>query len=259
MTSESQERMLAIVTPANLDAVLELCGRWEIRATVDRTRHRHRALPRVRRALRRGRRARREPAARRAATTRPTCRPTAARSPTCPSRAWATARCTTGPARRPPSSTRAARRRSRAGARGSASPTGTDLSDELLALLAAPTIADKSWVYRQYDHQLFLNTVVGPGGDAAVLRLKGTAHALALTTDGKARFCALDPHIGRTPRRDRGGAQPRVRRRGAQGARELPQLRQPRASRGDVAVLRGRRRHEPRRAARSTSPSSAAT
>ncbi len=40
-----------------------------------------------------------------------------------------------------------------------------------------PTIADKSWVWRQYDHQLFLNTVVGPGGDAAVLRLKGTSRA----------------------------------------------------------------------------------
>ena len=75
-------------------------------------------------------------------------------------------------------------------------PDGTDLSDELLALLATPTIADKSWVYRQYDHQLFLNTVVKPGGDASVLRLKGTPRGLALTTDGKARFCALDPHAG---------------------------------------------------------------
>ena len=75
-------------------------------------------------------------------------------------------------------------------------PSGTDLSPELLALLESPTIADKSWVYRQYDHQLFLNTVVGPGGDATVLRLKGTDRALALTTDGKARFCALDPRTG---------------------------------------------------------------
>jgi phosphoribosylformylglycinamidine synthase len=51
-------------------------------------------------------------------------------------------------------------------------------------------------VSRQYDHQLFLNTVVGPGGDAAVLRLKGTTKALAISTDGKARFCALDPRVG---------------------------------------------------------------
>ncbi len=75
-------------------------------------------------------------------------------------------------------------------------PDGADLGDELLALLANPTIADKSWVYRQYDHQLFLNTVVKPGGDASVLRLKGTSRGLALTTDGKARFCALDPYTG---------------------------------------------------------------
>ena len=52
-------------------------------------------------------------------------------------------------------------------------------------LLATPTIADKAWVWRQYDHQLFLNTVIGPGGDATVLRLLGTRRALALSTDGK--------------------------------------------------------------------------
>src|SRR5690606_10496047 len=75
-------------------------------------------------------------------------------------------------------------------------PAGSDLTDELRALLGAPNIADKSWVYRQYDHQLFLNTVVGPGGDATVLRLPGTTRALALVTDGKARFCALDPDTG---------------------------------------------------------------
>jgi phosphoribosylformylglycinamidine synthase len=75
-------------------------------------------------------------------------------------------------------------------------PSGTDLSEELLAVLASPNIADKSWVYRQYDHQLFLNTVVAPGGDASVRRLKGTSRALALTTDGEARFCALDPYTG---------------------------------------------------------------
>ena len=75
-------------------------------------------------------------------------------------------------------------------------PAGADLSGELLALLATPTIADKSWVWRQYDHQLFLNTIAGPGADAAVLRLKGTDRALALTTDGKGRFCRLDPRTG---------------------------------------------------------------
>src|SRR5205085_2189973 len=75
-------------------------------------------------------------------------------------------------------------------------PDGCDLGDELLAVLATPTVADKSWISRQYDHQLFLNTVRGPGGDAAVLRLRGTTRALALATDGKGRFCALDPRDG---------------------------------------------------------------
>src|SRR5262249_13028249 len=79
---------------------------------------------------------------------------------------------------------------------GARFPDGADLSVELLALLATPTIGDKSWVWRQYDHQLFLNTVVGPGADAAVLRLKETDRALALTTDGKGRFCRLDPRTG---------------------------------------------------------------
>jgi phosphoribosylformylglycinamidine synthase len=75
-------------------------------------------------------------------------------------------------------------------------PDGADLSAELLGVLALPNIADSSWVWRQYDHQLFLNTVSGPGSDAAVLRLKDTEKALALSTDGKARFCLLDPRRG---------------------------------------------------------------
>jgi phosphoribosylformylglycinamidine synthase len=52
-------------------------------------------------------------------------------------------------------------------------------------------------VYRQYDHQLFLNTVVGPGGDASVLRLhEAPPRALAISVDGAARFCALEPRTG---------------------------------------------------------------
>ena len=52
-------------------------------------------------------------------------------------------------------------------------------------------------MYRQYDHQLFLNTVVGPGGDASVLRLRDAPpKALALSVDGNARFCALEPRTG---------------------------------------------------------------
>ncbi len=67
----------------------------------------------------------------------------------------------------------------------------------LLTLLASPNIASKRWVYRQYDHQVQINTVVLPGeADAAVLRIKGTPKGIALTVDGNGRYCYLDPFIG---------------------------------------------------------------
>ncbi len=63
-------------------------------------------------------------------------------------------------------------------------------------LLASPTIASKRWIYRQYDHMVRTNTVVGPGGDAAVVRLRGTDRALALKTDCNGRYVYLDPRTG---------------------------------------------------------------
>lgn len=66
----------------------------------------------------------------------------------------------------------------------------------LLTLLASPNIASKHSVYRQYDHQVGNNTVVLPGNDAAVLRIKGTKKAISLTTDGNARYCYLNPYLG---------------------------------------------------------------
>ncbi|MBM3132593.1 MAG: phosphoribosylformylglycinamidine synthase subunit PurL, partial [Chloroflexi bacterium] len=67
----------------------------------------------------------------------------------------------------------------------------------LLKLLASPNIASKRLVYRQYDHQVQINSVVLPGeGDAAVLRIKGTPKGIALTADGNGRYCYLDPFIG---------------------------------------------------------------
>ena len=72
-----------------------------------------------------------------------------------------------------------------------------DASQTLLRLLASPNIASRRHVYRQYDHQVQTNTVVGPGvGDAAVLRIKGTAKAIALAIDGNGRHCFLDPRAG---------------------------------------------------------------
>jgi len=66
----------------------------------------------------------------------------------------------------------------------------------LVQLLSAPTIASKTWVYRQYDSTVRTNTVIGPGGDAAVIRLRGTAKALAASTDCNGRYCYLDPRMG---------------------------------------------------------------
>ena len=66
----------------------------------------------------------------------------------------------------------------------------------LLTLLSSPNIASKEYIYRQYDHQVQTNTVVSPGGDAAVLRVKGTGRGIALATDGNGRYCYLDPYRG---------------------------------------------------------------
>jgi phosphoribosylformylglycinamidine synthase II len=73
---------------------------------------------------------------------------------------------------------------------------GISPAETLLRLLASPNIASKHSVYRQYDHQVQTNTVVGPGSDAAVLRVKGTSKAIAVTLDGNGRYCYLDPYRG---------------------------------------------------------------
>ncbi len=75
-------------------------------------------------------------------------------------------------------------------------PLPRDYGDVLLQLLASPTIASKAMVWEQYDHMLFLNTVVGPGSDAVVLRLKGTEKGIAVSTDGNGRYTFLDPFTG---------------------------------------------------------------
>ncbi|OGC29102.1 phosphoribosylformylglycinamidine synthase II [candidate division WOR-1 bacterium RIFOXYB2_FULL_48_7] len=66
----------------------------------------------------------------------------------------------------------------------------------LLELLSDPNIASKKSVYEQYDHMVQTNTVVYPGGDAAVLRLRGKKWGLAATTDCNGRYCFLDPYVG---------------------------------------------------------------
>ncbi len=66
----------------------------------------------------------------------------------------------------------------------------------LLRLLASPNIASKELVYRRFDYQAMGNTVVPPGSDAAVLRIKGTERGISLTTDGNGRYCYLDSYLG---------------------------------------------------------------
>jgi phosphoribosylformylglycinamidine synthase II len=175
MTSESQERMLAIVEPGNLDEVLRICAQWEVRATHVGT---------VTAPVDAGERAgllrildgwdgdvlAAVPASslhEDAPLYQRPCVPPATFDP----------------------STRTLQ--------SAAIPASTDVVDELLSLLT-----DTAWVWSQYDHQLFLNTVEGPGGDAVVLRLKDprtgedTGRGLGLTTDGNHRWCAVDPRQG---------------------------------------------------------------
>ncbi|HLF71739.1 MAG TPA: AIR synthase-related protein, partial [Dehalococcoidia bacterium] len=72
-----------------------------------------------------------------------------------------------------------------------------DANAALLQLLASPEIASKRWVWRQYDHQVMTNTVVGPGSDAAVLRVKDASpRAIAVSTDGDGVKTYLDPFAG---------------------------------------------------------------
>jgi phosphoribosylformylglycinamidine synthase len=174
MISESQERMLAIVTPQDWPAVAEVCGRWEVRASM---------IGRVTppddedgRPVGRLRIREREDG------------PLLADVP-------AGSLADDGPRYRRPLGPPADLEARRADGPELLDPP-EDCGGDLLALLADP-----SWVYRQYDHQLFLNTVEGPGGDAALLRLAGpglppSRRGVAITTDGNPRWCAIDPRGG---------------------------------------------------------------
>jgi phosphoribosylformylglycinamidine synthase subunit PurL len=168
MTSESQERMLAIVEPGHLDAVLAICERWEITATVVGTVTAGGAL-------------------------RILDRPDGEVLAAVPAASLhEDAPLLDRPRAEPPD--RAARLVDSADV---ALDAPADPGADLLELLC-----DTSWVWSQYDHQLFLNTVVGPGGEASVLRLKhpvtgdDTGRGLAVTCDGNHRWCALDPRRG---------------------------------------------------------------
>ena len=172
MTSESQERMLAIITPENLAAVTAVCDKWEVRATVvghvvaptpmpDGSRV---GMLRVRRGFD-GEVLAEVPAS--------------------------------SLADEAPLYDRARRRPEDLDAILADDPTEDEpLGDPGADLL--DLLVDSAWVSRQYDSQLFLNTVVGPGRDAALLRLAGPGlpasdRGFAVSTDSNPRWCALDP------------------------------------------------------------------
>jgi len=79
---------------------------------------------------------------------------------------------------------------------GPSLPTTVDIGEALLRLLDDPALGDRSWISEQYDHMLFLQTIVEPGHDGSLLRVLGTEKGLAVSTDGDARRCFLDPRRG---------------------------------------------------------------
>ena len=175
MTSESQERMLAIVTPQGWPDVAALCAKWDVRATV--VGRVVAPIPGPGGALVGMLRIRRgfdgEVLAEVPATSLADQAPLYDR-----------------PRRRPADLDRVL-----ADDPSDDEPVGSPNAD-LLDLLVDP-----AWVYRQYDSQLFLNTVVGPGRDAALLRLAGpglpaSERGIAISTDSNPRWCALDPRVG---------------------------------------------------------------
>ncbi len=72
----------------------------------------------------------------------------------------------------------------------------SDFNQTLLQLLGSPNLCSREWVYQQYDHMVMTNTVVLPGSDAAVLRIKGSKKGIAVTSDCNSRYCYLDPYLG---------------------------------------------------------------
>jgi phosphoribosylformylglycinamidine synthase subunit PurL len=75
-------------------------------------------------------------------------------------------------------------------------PPSADLSADLRALLSSADISGKRWIWEQYDYMVRTNTIAGPGGDAAIIRVKETGASVAMSLDGNGRYCYLDPREG---------------------------------------------------------------
>ncbi len=165
MISESQERMLAIVTDEQMAEVREVCERWDLDCTVIGEVTDSKML----RILWHGERVANIPA-RRLADESPVIR-----TPSVKPGYLVDDPVTVDEA---------------------IYPTPVDLGATLKELLAAPNIASKRWAYEQYDYIVQANTVQIPGSDAAVLRIKGTTRGFAFSNDCNGRHCYLDPFRG---------------------------------------------------------------
>jgi len=75
-------------------------------------------------------------------------------------------------------------------------PPQGDIGDNLVRLMGSPDLASRRWIWEQYDHMVGADTVQRPGGDAAVVRVHGTAKGLAISTDCTPRYCRADPYEG---------------------------------------------------------------
>ena len=125
-------------------------------------------------------------------------------------------------------------------------PEPTDIEATLLRLLGSHALASKHWIFDQYDHMVRSNTIVPPGSDAGVIRIKGTPLALAMCIDGNGRYGHLDPYLGAATAVAEG-----CRNLAAAGANpdrgdELLELRQPRET-GDHVAVRASHRRDTRR------------
>jgi phosphoribosylformylglycinamidine synthase II len=164
LTSESQERMLAIVSPHHLDDVLAVCARWGLVSPVVGRLTSGGGL----RVLLGGTTVAEVPARSLADEgpiyDRPIAEP-----------AWLAALQEDDP---------------------TFATVRSDPLEAFLAVLASPNVASKRWVTEQYDHVVQGGTVLGPGADAAVVRVPDTLKGLALSTDGKGRWGYLDPYLG---------------------------------------------------------------
>jgi phosphoribosylformylglycinamidine synthase subunit PurL len=74
--------------------------------------------------------------------------------------------------------------------------SATDPQKDLLAILGSSDVCSKRWIWQQYDYTVRTNTIEGPGGDAAIVRIKETNTSIAMALDGNGRYCALSPREG---------------------------------------------------------------